>query len=83
MTESKSEMSNSKIFDVDTLAKQFAFLDVVLYIIGFLTTNLYLQPLGFSDFSPINPRFILTGGLVIFSVLFNIVFCLICLLLTK
>ena len=71
MTESKPEVSNSKIFDVDTLARQFAFLAVLLYIIGFLTTNLYLQQFGFSDFSPINPRFILTGGLVLFPIIFN------------
>jgi hypothetical protein len=41
MTESKPEVSNSKIFDVDTLTKQFAFLAILLYIIGFLILFIY------------------------------------------
>lgn len=81
MTETKPEVSNSKKLDADALAKQFAFLAILLYIIGFLTTNLYLQQFGFSDFSPINPRFIFTGGLVILFVLFNDIFCLIAILI--
>lgn len=83
MTESKPEVSNSKTFDTETLTKQFAFLAILLYIIGFLTTNLYLQQFGFSDFSPINPRFILTGSLVILSILFNDIFCFVAILLIR
>lgn len=68
MTEANKDVSSRKIFDVDTLAKSVAFFAIVFYIIGFLTTNLYLQQLGFSDFSLLKPRFILTGGLVVFSI---------------
>lgn len=72
MTELNQEASNRKIFDIDTATKLIAFFTILFYIVGFLTTNLYLQQLGFSDFSLLKPRFILTGSLVVASIVLNL-----------
>lgn len=71
MTEPSQEVSNRKIFDIDKATKLIAFFTILFYIVGFITTNLYLQQFSFSDFSLLKPRFILTGGLVVTSIILN------------
>ncbi len=71
MTELSQEVSSRKPFDIDTATKLIACFTILFYIVGFITTNLYLQQLGFSDFSLFKPRFILTGSLVVTSIILN------------
>lgn len=72
MTKPSPEVSNRKPFDIDTATKLIASFTILFYIFGFITTNLYLQQFGFSDFSLLKPRFILTGSLVVASIVLNL-----------
>lgn len=75
MAEANEAATSSKAFDLETLAKSIALSTVVLFMIGVLTNNLYLLYLGFSDFSLIKTRYVLTGFLVVFlAFLWNLCF---------
>jgi len=54
-----TEPINGKKISVEEIAKTFAFLAIVLYVIGLITTNIYLYGLGLSEFSLIRTRFVL------------------------
>lgn len=71
MTENSQEVTNRTFLDVDTATKLIVCFTILFYIVGFITTNLYLQQFSFSDFSLLKPRFILTGSLVVASLILN------------
>jgi hypothetical protein len=56
----------------EVVAKNLALFGLSCYIIGLLSVNMYLFSLGFSDFTPINPRFIATGCLVFAILAINV-----------
>lgn len=62
-----SKPINGKNFSVEEAAKTSAFLAIILYVIGLVTTNIYLSGLGLSEFSLIRTRFVLTEVLVVAS----------------
>lgn len=59
---------------LEILTKFLAVLAICTYIVGVLTVNSYLFSFGIADFSPLRPRFIYTGVLVLGAVAMSFVF---------
>jgi hypothetical protein len=58
-----------KIESAEQVAKALGLLGILLYIVGLLSVNGYLQSFGVSDFSLVRTRFVLTGVLIATSAL--------------
>ncbi len=51
--------------DLDRIARVFAYIGVICYVLGLFVVNLYLIDLGTADFSLLRPRFVLAGALAL------------------
>jgi hypothetical protein len=49
---------------MEQVAKVLGLLGILLYVVGLLSVNGYLQSFGVSDFSLVRTRFVLTGALI-------------------
>jgi hypothetical protein len=56
-----------RLITLETIAKSVTFLGLSMGFVGYLTINMFLSRFGFPDFSPINPRFVYVGALVLLS----------------
>lgn len=63
---SASTISSSLVQVIETLGKLSLLIGALCFICGILVTNIYLRQFGFSEFSLLRTRFILTGAILIF-----------------
>jgi hypothetical protein len=55
----------ARTFDIEEVGKGIAYAAATCYVAGLLVVNFYLFRLGFSDFSLLRTRFILTGAIAL------------------
>lgn len=67
MEQARGLSSGGSQLDLGALTKFGAFSGILAYVIGTLTTNIYLHQLGIADFSFAKPKLILTGTLVLLT----------------
>lgn len=80
---SASTISSSLVQVIETLGKLSLLVGALCFVCGILITNIYLRQFGFSEFSLLRTRFILTGAILIFPFAVLVGMCWIFVFLTS